>query len=89
MLQIVRHADGKSYLLNGVYRYAVNLGMLCILLIDPKLTFSTVTHPRIVASTGAHGMADSKDGCMIVEGISVNADKTRKESRGRAQVKES
>jgi len=43
----------------------------------------------IVASTGAHGMADSKDGCMIVEGISVKADKTRKESRGRARVKES
>jgi len=43
---------------------------------------------RVLSRAPARDMADSKDG-LIVEGISVKADKTGKESRGSAQVKES
>jgi len=46
-------------------------------------TIKLVPHLRIVTSTGACGMAFQR------WQISVKADKTRKESRGRARVKES
>jgi len=52
-----------------------------------RYAIKIVPHPHIIASTDARGMADSKMG--NYGGLSINVDKTGKESRGRARVKES